>query len=178
MSANQIKPSLTLKQEKFCQEYVATGNAAGAAKAAGYSAKTAESIGCENLTKPKLQARIAELQCGMEDRARLKQDDIVRMLEDALLVDPFDWLEVKEDGTLGPIAGKEMPKWARVLVSKIYQTAHGLRIELFSKEKAMELLMRKYGMLTDNVEAPNLTAALEGWLERVRARTALPISNN
>jgi hypothetical protein len=51
------------KMEKFCQYYTgeANGNAAMAARMAGYSEKTARTIGHENLTKPDIQARIREL---------------------------------------------------------------------------------------------------------------------
>jgi len=52
---------LTERQERFAQAYVRTGNAAESARQAGYSEDTAKSIGQENLTKPDIQARIAEL---------------------------------------------------------------------------------------------------------------------
>ncbi|MFC1928647.1 terminase small subunit [Chloroflexota bacterium] len=50
------------RQERFCIEYIKTGNATQAATIAGYSRKTARSIACENLTKPYILARIRELQ--------------------------------------------------------------------------------------------------------------------
>ena len=53
--------ALTEKQELFCQRYLIDFNATKAAIEAGYSPDTARSIGCENLTKPDIQARIAEL---------------------------------------------------------------------------------------------------------------------
>lgn len=53
---------LTEKQKRFCEEYLIDCNATQAAIRAGYSAKTAYSIGEENLRKPELQACInAEL---------------------------------------------------------------------------------------------------------------------
>lgn len=56
------RKKLTLKQERFCVEYAASGNATQAAIKAGYSPKTAYSIGQENLKKPEIIARIHELQ--------------------------------------------------------------------------------------------------------------------
>lgn len=53
---------LTPKQERFCEEYAACGNATQAAIKAGYSQKTAYSIGQENLKKPEIIAKIRELQ--------------------------------------------------------------------------------------------------------------------
>lgn len=52
---------LTLKQQKFCEEYAASGNATQAAIAAGYSKKTACSIGEENLRKPDIIAAIKKI---------------------------------------------------------------------------------------------------------------------
>ena len=43
---------LTLKQKKFCDYYMSSGNATESAVKAGYSKKTAKQIGMENLTKP------------------------------------------------------------------------------------------------------------------------------
>lgn len=43
---------LTEKQKRFCDYYIETGNAAEAARLAGYSKRTARQMGQENLTKP------------------------------------------------------------------------------------------------------------------------------
>ncbi|WP_348635617.1 terminase small subunit [Lactobacillus sp. ESL0701] len=43
--------SLTVKQQKFANEYIKSGNATEAAIKAGYSKRTAYSIGQENLKK-------------------------------------------------------------------------------------------------------------------------------
>lgn len=58
---------LTEKQKRFCEEYLIDLNATQSAIRAGYSEKTAYSIGCENLTKPEIQNYISELQ---EQRAK------------------------------------------------------------------------------------------------------------
>lgn len=51
---------ITPKQEKFVDYYIQTANATEAAKLAGYSAKTAYSIGNENLKKPDIKQAIDE----------------------------------------------------------------------------------------------------------------------
>ena len=53
------KYKLRPKQLLFCEEYIKTGNATQSAIKAGYSKKTARSIGCENLTKPNIDAYIS-----------------------------------------------------------------------------------------------------------------------
>ena len=53
--------SLNEKQKAFCEYYASSFNATESAKKAGYSEKTAYSIGCENLKKPEIQKYLAEL---------------------------------------------------------------------------------------------------------------------
>lgn len=53
---------LNNRQEMFCNEYIVDYNATKAALRAGYSKKTAGSIGSENLKKPEILARVRELQ--------------------------------------------------------------------------------------------------------------------
>lgn len=52
---------LSLKQKRFCEEYVISGNATEAAKRAGYSDKTARSQGQRMLTFVDIQKYIEEL---------------------------------------------------------------------------------------------------------------------
>ena len=51
---------MTPKQKKFCEYYIQSGNATDAARKAGYSEKTADRIGPENLGKPVIQEYLAE----------------------------------------------------------------------------------------------------------------------
>lgn len=51
---------LTAKQERFCREYLVDLNATQAAIRAGYSQKTAYSIGEENLKKPEIKKFISK----------------------------------------------------------------------------------------------------------------------
>jgi single-stranded DNA-specific DHH superfamily exonuclease len=52
---------LTDKQQRFCQEYIADMNATQAAIRAGYTARSAQQIGSENLLKPLVKAEIERL---------------------------------------------------------------------------------------------------------------------
>lgn len=56
---------LTAKQQLFVKEYLADLNATRAAIRAGYSEKTARSIGAENMTKPDI---VAAIEAEMEKR--------------------------------------------------------------------------------------------------------------
>ena len=54
--------NLTPKQQRFVEEYLIDLNATQAAIRAGYSEKTAYSVGHENLKKPEIQKAIQEAQ--------------------------------------------------------------------------------------------------------------------
>ncbi|KZU10284.1 terminase small subunit [Lactiplantibacillus plantarum] len=57
---------LTPKQRKFADEYIKSGNAADAARKAGYSKRSARSVGQENLTKPDIKKYIDEQMAEIE----------------------------------------------------------------------------------------------------------------
>ncbi|MCB7151947.1 terminase small subunit [Lactiplantibacillus plantarum] len=61
-----MKRKLTPKQQKFADEYIKSGNAADAARKAGYSKRSARSVGQENLTKPDIKQYIDERMAEIE----------------------------------------------------------------------------------------------------------------
>ena len=61
--------SLTKKQKDFADHYIVCGNQTEAAKKAGYSEKTAYSIGNENLKKPEIQAYISKRLAEIESKS-------------------------------------------------------------------------------------------------------------
>ena len=72
------KQKLTVKQKKFADEYVKTGNATQAAIKAGYKEKTARFIGAENLTKPNVKAYIDTQMRKIEDAKIMKADEALQ----------------------------------------------------------------------------------------------------
>lgn len=75
---------LTPKQQRFVDEYLIDLNATQAAIRAGYSEKTAYSIGHENLRKPEIQKAITEAQQKRAKRVELSQDYVVESVIDAM----------------------------------------------------------------------------------------------
>lgn len=71
---------LTDKQIIFCKEYITDFNATRAAEAAGYSKKTARSVGSENLSKPDIQNKISELMEKRNNNLQLSAERVVNEL--------------------------------------------------------------------------------------------------
>lgn len=84
-----MERKLTTKQRLFCDEYIKSGNAKDAAIKAGYSSRTARSIGQENLTKPDIKSyidakmaeieshKIADAQEVLEFYTKVLRDEVV-----------------------------------------------------------------------------------------------------
>lgn len=69
--------NLTPKQERFVAEYLIDLNASAAARRAGYSERTADAIGRENLGKPTIAAAIAAGRAAVAERAKRSVDDVM-----------------------------------------------------------------------------------------------------
>ena len=90
---------LTPKQERFCEEYLVDLNASAAARRAGYSKDTAGAIGNENLTKPEIASRVAELRQARSERVQVDSDRVLRELCLLGFSNMADFLRNQEDGT-------------------------------------------------------------------------------
>lgn len=69
---------MTPKQKAFADYYLASGNASAAARKAGYSKKTAGSIGEENLKKPEISAYIRERMAQQDAERVASADEVLR----------------------------------------------------------------------------------------------------
>ena len=69
---------LTPKQKAFADYYIECGNASEAARRAGYSPKTAEKIGSENLQKPEISAYIQERMAQQDASRDASADEVLR----------------------------------------------------------------------------------------------------
>lgn len=68
---------MTRKQQAFVNEYLVDLNATQAAIRAGYSERSAASIGEENLRKPEIRAAVDEAFAARAERVEVTQDEVV-----------------------------------------------------------------------------------------------------
>ena len=74
---------LTSRQQRFCECFVACGNATQAAKEAGYSGRTAYAQASRLLRNVKVDTRIRELQTAAAKRSEITTDRVLQMLIDS-----------------------------------------------------------------------------------------------
>lgn len=81
MATDKNNGRLTPKQERFAKEYCVDLNATQAAIRAGYSMRTAEQIGYQQLQKNSVKNRIAMLQGETAERNKITVDGVVSELQ-------------------------------------------------------------------------------------------------
>ena len=138
--------SLTPKQARFVEEYLVDLNATQAAIRAGYSEKTAKSVGHENLTKPDIQAAIAKAMEARSERLKIDADWVLLRLADEATADLADLYA--ESGELRPVA--EWPLiWRQGLVSGLIinetfldgeKLGHVTKVKLSDRIRRLELI--------------------------------------
>lgn len=122
---------MTPKQQKFCDEYLISGNATDAAIKAGYSPKTAKQTGSENLSKPDLRAYI---------------DEQLEKLHSAKIADAEEVIKY-----LTSVMRGEHTEQVLKLVGEGVQTVTDIDVSAKERLKAAELIGKRYGLFTDKV---------------------------
>lgn len=89
---------LTAKQQRFVEEYLVDLNATQAAIRAGYSKRTAGSVGGENLQKPEIQAAISAAQAERSKRTEITADRVLTELARIGFANMQDYMRVGADG--------------------------------------------------------------------------------
>lgn len=90
-----IHKALTPKESKFVDEYMVDLNATQAVIRAGYSAKSARQIASENLSKPHIQAAIANARAEQQKRTQIEADKVIQQAWDIVFADPRELVELR-----------------------------------------------------------------------------------
>lgn len=107
--------NLTPKQQRFVEEYLIDLNATQAAIRAGYSEKTANEIGAENLAKPSIAKAIQEALQERKERVQIDADYVLKRLVE---IDQMDVLDIMDENlNMKPL--KEWPKIWRQYINNI-----------------------------------------------------------
>lgn len=123
---------LTIKQKKFVEEYIISGNATEAALKAGYSKKTSYSIGNENLKKPEIIAALREKEEELRSKKIASQEEVLEYLTSILRGE-------QEEKTL-------------IGTGKGTQRITNIEVSAKDRIKAAELLGKRYGTWTDKID--------------------------
>ena len=133
---------LTLKQQRFADEYIITGNATESAIKAGYSKKTARSIGQENLTKPDIKNYIDERLAELDSEKVADQKEVLQYLTSVM-------------------RGKETEQILRGM-GEGYQQLIDIEVGATQRIRAAELIGKRHSMWTDKVDVSGSVVFITG----------------
>lgn len=122
---------MTPRQQKFCDEYLISGNATDAAIKAGYSPKTAKNIGSENLAKPDLKAYIEAQLAALHSEKIADATEVLQYLTSVMRGEHTE----------------EIP----LLIGEGVQTLTAKEVGAKERLKAAELIGKRFGLFTDRV---------------------------
>ena len=127
---------LTIKQQRFADEYIISGNATDAAIKAGYAKKAAYQQGAENLKKPHIKTYIAERLEAINSAKIADQEEVLQYLTAVMRGETESTVVVVEGDGDGVSRARLFDK----------------NPDEKEKLKAAELLGKRYGAFTDKVE--------------------------
>lgn len=122
---------MNARQKRFCDEYLIDCSAKQAAIRAGYSPKTAYSIGNENLNKPELKAYIDEQLAKIHSAKIADAEEVMKYLTSVMRGEHTEEIPILCGDGCQELTQKEVGAKERL--------------------KAAELIGRRYGMFTDKV---------------------------
>lgn len=143
-----MSEDLTDKQQAFIEHYLICMNASEAARRAGYSKRSAGSIGSENLQKPEI-ARVIESRM---DGLRAQSNEVLARLTRQARGSMADFLSVTNKQVeikFNQDAPLDLIKKIRI---KPGEYGKEIELELYDSQKALELLGKYHKLFTDKVE--------------------------
>ena len=157
------RQKLTPKQKRFVDEYLIDLNATQAAIRAGYSKKTANVIGPQNLVKLGIAEAIQKAMDARSKRTEITADRVLEELAKLGFANMLDYMTVNSDG----LAFVDLSKLTREQAAAIqelnidqYWEGDGedvrevkkVKFKLADKKGNLELIGRHLKMFTDKVE--------------------------
>ncbi len=148
---------MTPKQTLFVQEYLVDANATQAAIRAGYSAKTASSLGERLLRNVDISEAIDKAMLERAARTGVTADRVVQELANLAFFDPADIYDA--DGALKPIS--DIPPSARSAIAGLeiaeirdsdgLPVGRAVKLKLVDRLGALDELMRHLGQYQDKI---------------------------
>ena len=132
--------NLTLKQQRFVDEYLLDLNASRAAIRAGYSHRSAGSIGEQNLKKPEIKAALEHSLAERRKRTLVSQVEILDQLAGIAFADPRKLF--RADGTIKSPSEMTDDEMAGVASLIIRKGGRGYRLVMHDKTAALETLLK------------------------------------
>lgn len=164
---------LTVRQQRFVEEYLIDANASQAAIRAGFSKKQANSAGARLLRHPLVKEAVRKATADRSARLRITAD---RVLREYARIAFADIRNFTGQGTAGLKAVADLSDDDAAAVVELTGTSEGdggVKVKLHDKKKALDAIARHLGLFTKGrEERENPEVAAERIRQLIRARHA------
>ena len=140
-----VAGKMTPKMQKFVDEYLVDLNATQAAIRAGYSKKTAYSIGVSNLKKPEIQAAIQKRQKSAAEKLEITRERVLKELASIGFAKATDFLTIQGGHVLIKDSDDVAADKLAALAS-VKEGMYGVEVKLADKARALEMLGKYLGL--------------------------------
>ena len=159
-----VAGKMTPKMQKFVDEYLVDLNATQAAIRAGYSKKTAYSIGVSNLKKPEIQAAIQK-----SEKLEITRERVLKELASIGFAKATDFLTIQSGHVLIKDSDDVAADKLAALAS-VKEGMYGVEVKLADKARALEMLGKYLGLFDGmnpegDTQKNNLFEAIAGAAE-------------
>jgi len=167
----QEEIKLTSKQEKFCYEYCVDCHITNAAKRAGFSEKTAYSIGQRLLKNVEIQNRIKQLQENLAETAGISALRVLTehkkiafssasdLREGWITLKQFDNLSEEQKACIQEISTKSETRFEKNGDEMIPIEEQWVKVKMYDKQKSLDSISKMLGFDAPkkiDVDFPNL----------------------
>lgn len=162
MSEDTTRRKLTRKQERFVAEYLIDLNATQAAIRAGYSAKTAYSMGQRLLKQEPVASAIQREMDLRAERTHTTADEVLQELRKLALANMLDYITVQDGEAYVDLSRLNRAKAAAIQEVTVEEYVEGrgedkrnvkrTRFKLADKKGSLELLGKHLKLWTDKLE--------------------------
>ena len=188
LDINNLPKPWTRKQYLFALNYLETKNATEAAKKAGYSHKSAKTVGNQNMTKPHISEFISKRLDKIAKKLEITPERIMEELGKIAFNNLGDFLSIQEDGTalidmsvatpeqLAALEQYEVTYMPSVEVvengEEVSKEVLKIKIKHHNKLDALDKLMKKLGMYAPEKREHSGTVKVERSDEDLARRMA------
>lgn len=139
MKKQNSTSKLTLKQQKFCDFYLQTGNATEAAKMAGYKGKNLNNIASENLAKLGIKEYLNSKLKEIESKRVASIQEVMEFYTSVMRGEIKDAFGLEADLTTRIKSAEQLSKRLGMTVTSREQELKIRQLELEIKKKELEI---------------------------------------
>lgn len=185
--ASHSPSPLSLREVRFVEHYVTTENGTLSAKKAGYPERSAHQTAYMLLRKPEISAAIRDRRTRLANRYHVTADRVVAEVARLAFARMDDFMVIGADGEpILDLSGATSDQLAALQELTVEEFTDGrsdqrevrrVKFKLAPKKDALELLMKRLGLLTEKHQHSHVHATLQQLLDELdqEARGKPPI---